>query len=174
MVEGAELRREDMDHSIDIVHGDPLTAPLVDADGTLTGLLLHHLADRLLESADACGAVALSDDHIVGGSIMQAVQVEDGDGVSFLGPEALYDTVYKRFRALVCCGRSCQKSGCIEIKWCDLLTDEEDDVLDMVRLRKHIHRLRHGDGVLLLKSLQISCLTGGITAHVDDAVGVSM
>ena len=31
---------------------------------------------------------------------MQSVQVEDGDGVSLLGPEALYDTVDKCFRAL--------------------------------------------------------------------------
>ena len=31
---------------------------------------------------------------------MQAVQIEDGDVVSFLGPEALYDTVDKRFSAL--------------------------------------------------------------------------
>lgn len=31
---------------------------------------------------------------------MQAMQVEDGDGVSFLGLEALYDTVDKRFSAL--------------------------------------------------------------------------
>ena len=44
----------------------------------------------------------------------------------------------------------------------------------MVRLRKHIHRLRHGDGVLLLKSLQISCLTGGIAADINDAIGASM
>ena len=100
MVEGAELRREDMDHRIDVVHSDPLTASLVDADGTLSCLLLHRLQDRVLQSTDACGAVALSDDHIVGGSIMQAVQVEDGDGVSLLGLEALYDTVDKCFRAL--------------------------------------------------------------------------
>lgn len=31
---------------------------------------------------------------------MQSVQVEDGDGVSLLGLEALYDTVDKCFRAL--------------------------------------------------------------------------